>query len=509
MNSPPREREHLAESPIRSYPKCRPDGELPNRYTDPVLFLQPIFAASLSLSSFALAPSAPALPTQATETEQAPRLGIELAAQGPGVQLRFSELQDLMLRRLGLTQNGQAALRQLIDVAVIQHLADERGVSVSKAQMNSRWQEIEKEIVASGEAGSLAEFLEQTGVERETFRQYLELALKQEILTRRALKLKPNADVDEEKQKLWIESEIETMGYRMLPHFWETGVVAEIGPLRITKEQFAQQLIQQTETRDIRQSCYEALLLKKIRQKMPDLSAEAEAAAIQTEIKHWRADFDANPRYKGIQFKDFIGTQGLNLDTVTQDPAIISKSLARYWVDRTCDDACQREVYQAEREFFDGLFGEGAQVFVISHTAGEVKNDLIKRTYAEAEEELKIIQKQIDSLETFKRLAAVTTDDVQARKSGGLLGWVRARTHGVAPPLRRAVMEAVQAKPGLLSGNTLGPIRLQGSVVLLCLGERALAPSWEVMAENVRKELRRRFMIEQLPTGTLQTYLDK
>ncbi|MCA9582469.1 MAG: hypothetical protein KC416_11790, partial [Myxococcales bacterium] len=58
-------------------------------------------------------------------------------------------------------------------------------------------------------------------------------------------------------------------------------------------------------------------------------------------------------------------------------------------------------------------------------------------------------------------------------------------------------------------GLLVGPIRLQGSVVLLCLGERALAPTWEVMAQNVHRELRRRFMIEQLPTGNMQTYLDE
>ncbi|MEZ6020720.1 MAG: hypothetical protein R3F17_11635 [Planctomycetota bacterium] len=44
----------------------------------------------------------------------------------------------------------------------------------------------------------------------------------------------------------------------------------------------------------------------------------------------------------------------------------MSAALARLWVDRTCNDECLREVYQNERDQFDGMFGEGAQTFAIA-----------------------------------------------------------------------------------------------------------------------------------------------
>lgn len=421
----------------------------------------------------------------------------------------MAELDDLLLKRNGLTQDGQRALRELIDLEVLGHLARERGVEISTAQLNARWAQIEAEVIQAGQAENMAQFLEDSGVDRETFREYLRLALIQETLTRQAMGLAEDAAVTAEQQQLWIQSEIEDLGYEGRAPFWEDGIVARIGPLTIQRADFARHLREQIDRKEVRQACYELLLLQKIRQRFPALTQEAIDAVVSEEVAQRKATFEEDPKHQGVDFGQFLATQGLNEEVLRQDPALIAAALSRLWVDRTCDEDCLREVYQAERDLFDGVYGEGAQVFTIRRNAGEVKNELIPRTYAEAEAELESWKPDLKDLAAFQRIAAVRSDEIRARDKGGLLGWVRARTPGVDPVIRDAVATALAERQGPVEGTLIGPLRLQGSVVLVCLGERTAAPTWPVMAENVHRELRRRFMIGEVPPASIETYVDK
>ncbi len=462
-------------------------------------------SAALALALF-LSPLQ-AMHASPSQEAQAERLGVELAALTKGAKLTFPELNALLLQRNGLTPKGRAALRELIDLKVIGHLAKERGVVISQAKLNRRWSQIEKDVIESGQASTMAEFLESSGVDRETFRHYLELALIQETLALKALGLPDDSELNAEQQQLWLESEMETLGYQEMPAYWEDGVVCKLGPITVTTAQFANHLRNQLETKDIRQTCYEALLFKKIRARFPDLSPAAEAKAIEQEIDLRRKDVEANPRYKGVKYEDLLQSQGLTMRSLQMDPALRSSALSRLWVDRTCDDACLREFYGSERENFDGHFGEGVETYAILLKAAKLKNDLNPRTFEEAENQLEELRKDINDVEALKRIAGVRTDDVNARASSGLIGWVRRRTAGVDPAIRKAISDILDATPGPLQNMIIGPLRVQGGVVLLGFGARAAAPTWEVMSQNVHRELRRRFMVEQLPTTEFQCWL--
>ncbi|MDF1836984.1 MAG: peptidylprolyl isomerase [Planctomycetota bacterium] len=449
--------------------------------------------------------SAPA--ALASQASQVPQLGVELAARTQGAQLTFVELDQLLLRRNGLTPVGRAALREIIDLKVLGHLAQERGVVISQSQLNRRWSEIEKEVVATGQAANMAEFLEASGVNRATFSQYLKLSLIQESLARLALGLPKDSAVTAEQQKLWLESEMEMLGYKEEAAFWDVGVVCTLGPIQVTTAEFGKHLRDQLDPKDVRQACYEILLLKKIRARFPDLAPAAEAQAIEEEIQLRRKDIESNERYKGVKYEDLLQAQGITMDSLRLDPALRAAALSRLWVNRTCNDACLREFYEGERENFDGHFGEGVETYAILLNAAKLKNDMNPRTFEEAEAALQTLRDDITNLDNFKAIAGVRTDDVSARSSGGLIGWVRRRTAGVDPAIRQAVNDALNSTPGVLKNTVTGPLRVQGGVVLLCLGQRAAAPTWDIMSSNVHRELRRRFMVEQLPPTEFECWL--
>jgi len=61
---------------------------------------------------------------------------------------------------------------------------------------------------------------------------------------------------------------------------------------------------------------------------------------------------------------------------------------------------------------------------------------------------------------------------------------------------------------GDVVGRVLGPLRIQGGVVLVQLGERRAVPSWDDMSAHVHRELRRRFLDELLQPSQVATWLD-
>ena len=60
-----------------------------------------------------------------------------------------------------------------------------------------------------------------------------------------------------------------------------------------------------------------------------------------------------------------------------------------------------------------------------------------------------------------------------------------------------------------VTGTILGPLRFSGGALLLALGQRRPAPTWEEMATKVQGELRRRFLVELLPPDSVVTWLNQ
>jgi hypothetical protein len=79
-------------------------------------------------------------------------------------------------------------------------------------------------------------------------------------------------------------------------------------------------------------------------------------------------------------------------------------------------------------------------------------------------------------------------------------------------PLRDEVFAALDAardNPETpIEGAIVGPIRIENGVILAMISNRQPAPTWDVMRENVHRELRGRFLRETLPRAAVMTYLD-
>jgi len=450
------------------------------------------------------------LPVRALATQDASQfdaLGTTLAAVGRGETVSFDELKDLLIWRFAQGQEGRSALREVLELSVLSALAEESQVSVPAKQFKARWNQLESELRASGEAGSMAEYLEANRVDIEVFRKYLELAIVHETLARRALGLQPDAAITAEQQSMWLEGEINARGFSEEAHPYSAGIVAHCGDLEITRDQLASQLVQKLSDEVLEEACYQVLLEKCVLARMPDLSPAGIAATVDAELGRRRIAAEANPKYKGLKYEALLGAQGLTLDSVRHDPAIRVAALSQLWLERSHTDADLRDVYEGDRAYFDGLFGEGVEVHILLLKAARYKNELNPRTFDDADSELKEMGATSKNVEDFMRLVRLHSEDPGSRENGGLVGVVTRSTPLVPEQIRNAAFSALDRTTDEVDGQVLGPVHVQGASALLCLGRRRRAPLWEGMKKYVETETRRRFLEERLLQSEVTTWL--
>ena len=471
---------------------------------------RPLRPISLALAGLALGWMPVAEAFQAGSTDPAPalgELGRSIAAYGRDSSITFEELEDLLIWRHGLGEEGRSALRELLDLGTLAELAKEQSLTISPKDVKRRWDELEKEVLASGEAQSLKEYLGKNRVDPQVFRRYLELSIVHETLARKDLGIPAKDPITGEQQSMWLQGILSGRQYEELPHPYADGIVARSGSITITRNEFAAQLLQKLSDEILEEACFQLLLEKRVLARMPDLSEEAIEKAVGREIARRRAEAEGNPDFKGLDYESLLGAQGLTLEGVRQDPAIRVAALTHFWLERSHSDEDLRDAYKAERSTFDGLYGEGIEVNVLLLKAARFKNELNPRTFEDADSELEELRARVQGVEDFQRLVRLHSEDPLSREKGGLLGVVTRGTPRVPEQIRKTVFRELDASKDPLNGRVLGPIRVQGASALLCLGQRRRAPVWAEMKFYVQTEKRRRFLDEQLLQQEVTTWL--
>jgi hypothetical protein len=411
-----------------------------------------------------------------------------------------------------MSKDGRAALRHLVESRVLALMGREFGVEPSERQIDARWNELERQIVSSGDTAGIATYLKKARLTREELRRFLALSFVQETLTRRALGLNDAAAVNADQQQLWMEERLKERSYVELVPPWRDGVVARGVGFEIELGEYLRYLRQRLPERDIREDCYQLLLYKRIHKRMPDVARDKVERYVAEEIERRRKDAEADPRYKGIPFERLFAAQGILFDSLSEDPSVRVAALSRLWVDRSYDDAALKRVYSDEREHFDGMFGEAIETRMLFLRGAEFKNEFNPRSFKDAERELTALKGEIKTLNDLARLALERSEDATTRETGGDLGLISAGATRVPAEILAEVARVLREGPPAGGGAhpviVVGPIRLPTGCALLCFGARRPPPAWDLMAAHVHRELRRRFIEEVLPKQSVVTEME-
>lgn len=452
----------------------------------------------------------PAAPTRLAPAQQVDAMQSPWgawAARGEGVELTWDDFDRQLVMRFAMSEDGREALKQLLKARLLDRLAKESKLEVGPKQVQARWEELDREARAGGEAGGLAGALEAQGVDEQVFREFLRLAIVQETLSRRALGLPAEREVNAEQQEMWLDQVIVQRGSQTPPPPWSDGVAARCGDVTLSQRDYTLFLRTQLDPELLRETCYQMLLERSARARMPDLSSDALAAAVEAEIARRRAETSADPRYQGLSYEQILSAQGVLLEGLREDPALVTAALANLWVDRSHGEEGLRSVYAQERAWFDGRFGEFREVRGIFLRGAVFKNQINPRSLEECEDQLSAIERKLGAIEDFERAVLEHSEDPSSKEKGGLLGWVPKGDERVPEVIRQAAYSD-DGRP-LGQGRLVGPVRLPGGAALLWIGATRPAPGWDVMRTEVHRELRRRFLEESLPRESVVTYLDR
>ncbi|MEM8713873.1 MAG: hypothetical protein AAGG01_23260, partial [Planctomycetota bacterium] len=421
----------------------------------------------------------------------------------------FDDLNEVLIWRDGNSPSGEAALRQLLELRVIESVGKARGIQITEAMLDERYRFLDSRAREGGVAGGLADYIKSQGVDQKQFRDYLRLAMVHESVTRAALGLAADAEVTADQQQIWLAQELKDRGYQPQPHPWAEGVVCTSGDVVITRGEFADHLRSQVDDADEREACYLILLERAVRERMPEVSAEGASRALDRELERRAAEAEANPDFQGVAYGELLKARGLSIEAVRRDPAIRAAALAHEAIDRRHNDASLRAFYEEERQFFDGRFGEAVEIRVLFKNAVDEEDNPLVDSFRKVEQSLREMKAAIVGPEDFLRVVDQFSQDKTTRERGGLLGQItRAGASPELEALRREVFAVVDATPDAAEGTIIGPIRLGKGSVLALLGKRSPAPTWSEMQDHVHRELRGRFLNETLARKSVVTYVD-
>jgi len=444
----------------------------------------------------------PALAGFSAELQDEPAV----AARGKGLVATVDEVERVLVNRYGASSTGQDLLTLLLQAELLETLAVEQQVEIGPQDVAQRWEELDRQTRAAGVVGGLLAEISRQGFSPEEFHELLRISMIHEELTRRALDLDEDAAVTATQQQVWLDQEIAARGLERPAPPWTEGYVARCGDVEVGLAEYAAFLRRRLPEEQVNETCWHVLLVRGMEARLPDLAPEALERAIDADIARRRAEhLRENPK---VSFEQRLGASGRTIQSLREDPSVRIAALSRLWVDRTQGEEGLKRTYQDERAYFDGRFGVAAKTQMIFLVAGRFANDLVKRTYEDADAELAKLMARVGNADDFAALAVQYSEEPGSRAKNGELGWITSADPRFPRPLCEAVFEVVNAGGELpMQGRAAGPVHLDsGSAVLWITGVRP-APSWEVMSEHVHEELRRRFIEDVMPRNEVEVEL--
>lgn len=427
------------------------------------------------------------------------------AAAGPE-RLSWSQLEQALLDKYGWSADGKEALQHLLKARLLEKLAEESRLEVGSADVDAKEAELEAQIRASGQVADLDAFLDENHMSPQTFREFLRLAIVQERLARAALGIPAGRPITGEQQEMWLSEIMKERGVDYPPPPWPDGVAARCGDLEVSVADYRQHLSTKLPEEDMRLACRHLLLARLMRARMPDLTETAVAQAVEAEIERRRGVILQDPTYQGLTYDQVMASRGTLPGALPRDPEILATALARLWVQRKYGEEDLRAEYSQNRELYDGRFGEALKARVLFLNAAVLPNDLVPRSFEQARAQAQALRGSITSREAFIEAVRQKSEDPRTREDDGRYGWVT--RSGEAPAVVRTALFEEHPAGIDPERRLVGPVDLPAGVALFWVEDYRPTPDWATMRRWVERELRRRFVEEVLPPGTLVTWLD-
>ncbi|HYC79338.1 MAG TPA: peptidylprolyl isomerase, partial [Planctomycetota bacterium] len=459
-----------------------------------------VLAASASLVFVAAAQEAPRPPADDgawTWGEPVPEGAVAVV---DGLVVPIATFVDELARRQ-LRQDapvGAEVLDNLIKETLVAAAAERAGVEATDEDVDREFAELEARLRERDAKLDLKALLREQGVDVEALRRKLRFTVMLKRLARLDQKLPADVRVEEKHQNTWLanrrrEAKIETDLATLPPGVAATvdgraiafrTLVAEYLELSRSKARKAAGKAETEEARDVRrvvdmlaQAALVEALLAKHGLKLEDADLDAEAA-------HHKAEWEAKPQYRGLQFEEvFFQRSGITVEQWKKTRDFRLKA----GIGKLGQALATRDEVQAWYEKNLSRFGPRYTVkhLLIRGSDAPKPADAAGRSVqplAKARKQMEAVSAELAAGKRFEDLVALYSEDTATKLNGGGL-------EPFTPGERRLPAEFVALAERLEPGQVGGPVESPAGVHLVKLEKKEPPPPVEEVDGVVRREL--------------------
>jgi parvulin-like peptidyl-prolyl isomerase len=406
------------------------------------------------------------------------------------VSITATELGEFVLQEKSGSEDLQRVLEQLIEEALVELAAEQRGLVVEERDIDRRLQALDQQLRQSGQASGVEAMLVDQGIAREEFRVLLRKSIAADWMMREDFGLQADDPLPEAKQSLWMKEmrlrfPVETPAAKT-----SASLAARVGDRTISRTQLAHKTLFALAAEERDKLLEDYVTIRLLLQR---------ASADEVVIRRQEIDVELAERDRLLRAK--LDQQGIAVEGITylgmveargQDPARHLESerfraeiLQRLLAAREFGADGYRAFYESHQAEFDQKFGEKVRLATIFLQTQ-------KRTPQAALDELTALRERLEQAEEplaqhFGRLARIYSES-PSRERGGDLGpqsWETLESLEIA-----AVLQSLQ--PGQLAGPVL---TAQGAHLLL-FTDHWQAASFEKILPQIEREARRQFVLK-------------
>ncbi len=280
--------------------------------------------------------------------------GNKIVAKVLGEPLTENDLWLHLARRHKNTPPGQEALSQVVEKYLVQNEMKRRGTRVEKAEVETRLNELSKEVAEkSGGETTLEQELARADIKLATFRDELTFLVGLEKMARTDFSIPANTEVTPVKLRLWLQDLKDASKVKLISDESEAPpqAIAQVGKKYLTYFDLGKELMSSLPPTDVKRDLKALAGCKLIGRKLEELDLTVDRKDFDDEVARRRLALSKKSGLGGISYEDvLLQTRGITLDDLAHDEEFNSQIGLRKIVDKEFDEEKLKKYYEDNQD---------------------------------------------------------------------------------------------------------------------------------------------------------------
>ena len=397
-----------------------------------------------------------------------------------GKTVRTDEFVTAIHRRFAGSNDGKAALADIIERKVIEWNMRKAGLTITDDQVRRHQADIDRRRRAKDKnAKDIRELLAESGRTLDEYYSRLRLQLALQKMAERAFR---GQDVvaNPNLQKTWLlsktrEAKVITDANRLPPN-----AAGKVYDQFITTEEFARNVLAYAGERTtlkllerLMQRTLGRLLLSQNRLDVSDADLDRELAVM-------RRTFEANPQTRGLDFGTVLRERyGMGLADFRVSPLFFTEVMLQELGVMLVPDSRADAAYRQDADWYGPIYDLR---HILVRGSDDTAHQGMVRSMREAKSTCDKVMERLRRGEKFDDLVKLYSEDARSKFSGGSLGQFTPKSAERTPAI-------AQALRGMEVGNVRGPLRAKKGYHIIQLAKKLPVPT---MTPEVVREIRKR-----------------